>query len=122
MNSPAILIVSAEKLARATLHQIDRRLTILPTAAIAAKAWADCGEIILCDTVHEMVVGTGGVHLGGVPVPLCPPPGDRDLQLQRRTAGDDLAFMPPCSVPTLSMAWDIVRGSGAVNGGLVVDT
>jgi sugar phosphate isomerase/epimerase len=34
----------------------------------------------------------------------------------------DLEFIPLWGVPTLAMAWDIVRGSGAANGGLVVDT
>ncbi len=35
--------------------QIDRLLQILPTAAIAAKAWADYGQIIVCDTNEEML-------------------------------------------------------------------
>ncbi|MBP2239123.1 sulfopropanediol 3-dehydrogenase [Sinorhizobium kostiense] len=55
VNSPAVLITNSEKLARDTLSEIDRLLKILPTAAIAAKAWEDFGEIILCDTVEEMV-------------------------------------------------------------------
>ncbi|SCW89015.1 sulfopropanediol 3-dehydrogenase [Rhizobium mongolense subsp. loessense] len=55
VNSPAVLITNSEKLARDTLSEIDRLLGILPTAAIASKAWEDLGEIILCDTVDEMV-------------------------------------------------------------------
>ncbi|MCA1368727.1 histidinol dehydrogenase [Bradyrhizobium sp. BRP14] len=55
VNSPAVLITNSEKLARDTLAEIDRLLKILPTAAIAAKAWEDFGEIILCDTIGEMV-------------------------------------------------------------------
>ncbi|PRH89038.1 histidinol dehydrogenase [Labrys okinawensis] len=55
INSPAVLITNSEKLARDTLAEIDRLLKILPTAAIAAKAWADFGEVILCDTLEEMV-------------------------------------------------------------------
>jgi len=55
VNSPAVLITDSEKLARDTLDEIDRLLKILPTAAIAGKAWADYGEIILCDTIDEMV-------------------------------------------------------------------
>lgn len=55
VNSPAVLITNSEKLARDTLAEIDRLLKILPTAAIAAKAWEDFGEIILCDTHEEMV-------------------------------------------------------------------
>jgi sulfopropanediol 3-dehydrogenase len=54
-NSPCIMITNSEALARDTLAQIDRLLAILPTAAIAGKAWADFGEIILCDTLDEMV-------------------------------------------------------------------
>ncbi len=55
VNSPAVLITNSEKLARDTLSEVDRLLKILPTAAIAAKAWEDFGEIILCDTIDEMV-------------------------------------------------------------------
>lgn len=54
-NSPAILITNSEKLARATMAEVERLLTILPTADIAALAWRDYGEVILCDTVDEMV-------------------------------------------------------------------
>lgn len=54
-NSPTVLVTNSEKLARDTLAEIGKLLAILPTAAIAAKAWADHGEIILCDTVDEMV-------------------------------------------------------------------
>ncbi|RVC82015.1 histidinol dehydrogenase [Mesorhizobium sp. M4A.F.Ca.ET.022.05.2.1] len=55
VNSPALLITNSEKLARDTLDEIERLLKILPTAAVAAKAWEDYGEIILCDTLDEMV-------------------------------------------------------------------
>ncbi|MCL4069437.1 histidinol dehydrogenase [Pseudomonas sp. GX19020] len=54
-NSPAVLITNSEKLARDTLAEIDRLLAILPTAEIARKAWEDYGEIILCDSIEEMV-------------------------------------------------------------------
>ena len=55
VNSPAVLITNSEKLARDTLAEVERLLKIIPTAAIAAKAWEDFGEIILCDTLEEMV-------------------------------------------------------------------
>lgn len=55
INSPAVLITNSEKLARDTLSEIERLLDILPTAAVAGKAWEDFGEIILCDTVEEML-------------------------------------------------------------------
>jgi len=54
-TSPAILLTDSEKLARDTMKQVDRLLTILPTAAIAAKAWADYGEVILCADKAEML-------------------------------------------------------------------
>jgi sulfopropanediol 3-dehydrogenase len=55
VNTPAVLVTTSEKLARDTLREIERLLKILPTASIAARAWEDFGEIILCDTVDEMV-------------------------------------------------------------------
>jgi sulfopropanediol 3-dehydrogenase len=54
-NSPAILLTTSEKLARDTMAQIERLLTILPTAPVAAKAWEDYGEVIVCDSDEEMV-------------------------------------------------------------------
>jgi sulfopropanediol 3-dehydrogenase len=53
-DSPAILVTTSEKLARDTRREIDRLLTILPTTAIAAKAWENYGEIILCEDEAEM--------------------------------------------------------------------
>lgn len=55
VNSPAVLLTNSEKLAKDTLAEIERLLKILPTAAIAGKAWEDYGEIIVCDTLDEMV-------------------------------------------------------------------
>src|SRR5690606_31079623 len=55
VNSPAVLITNSEALANDTLREIERILKILPTADIAGKAWRDFGEIILCDTLDEMV-------------------------------------------------------------------
>jgi sulfopropanediol 3-dehydrogenase len=54
-NSPAVLITNSEKLARATMAEIERLLTILPTAPIARQAWADYGEVIVCDSYDEML-------------------------------------------------------------------
>jgi sulfopropanediol 3-dehydrogenase len=54
-TSPAILLTTSEKLARATIGEVERLLTILPTADAAGKAWADMGEVIVCDDVDEMV-------------------------------------------------------------------
>src|ERR1700759_1206980 len=54
-TSPAILLTNSEKLARDTMREIERLLTILPTAETAGKAWADLGEVIVCDNEAEMV-------------------------------------------------------------------
>src|SRR5436309_6059824 len=54
-TSPAILITNSEKLARETMREVDRLLAILPTADAAGKAWADFGEVIVCDGEEEMV-------------------------------------------------------------------
>jgi sulfopropanediol 3-dehydrogenase len=54
-SSPAILITDSERLARATLAEVERLLSILPTREIAQRAWNDYGEVIVCDGADEMV-------------------------------------------------------------------
>ncbi|MGO4675551.1 histidinol dehydrogenase [Bosea sp. 2YAB26] len=54
VNSPAILLTTSEALARETMREIERLLTILPTAKIARQAWEDYGEVILCDSLEEL--------------------------------------------------------------------
>lgn len=54
-NSPAILLTTSKTLAYGLQAEIDRQLTTLPTADVAGKAWADYGEIMLVDTVDELV-------------------------------------------------------------------
>ena len=54
-NSPAILLTTSEKLARETMAEIDRLLGVLPTSSVAAKAWEDYGEVIVCNDQDEMV-------------------------------------------------------------------
>ena len=54
-TSPAILLTNSEALAKATMAEVDRQLTILPTAGIAAVAWAAYGQVIVCDSIDEMV-------------------------------------------------------------------
>lgn len=55
-NSPAVLLTNSEPLARATMVEIERQLTVLPTAEIAAAAWRDYGQVIVCDTLEELVI------------------------------------------------------------------
>lgn len=54
-NSPAVLITNSEKLAHATVSEIDRLLKILPTGEIARKAWEDYGEVVVCTSLEEMI-------------------------------------------------------------------
>jgi sulfopropanediol 3-dehydrogenase len=54
-NSPAVLLTTSERLARETMAEVERLLEILPTAAIARRAWEDYGEVIVCDSDEEMV-------------------------------------------------------------------
>ncbi|MGL4314383.1 MAG: histidinol dehydrogenase [Sphingomonas sp.] len=53
-ESPAILITNSRKLAEDTMREVERLLTILPTASIASQAWANYGEVIVCDSYEEM--------------------------------------------------------------------
>jgi sulfopropanediol 3-dehydrogenase len=46
-TSPAVLLTTSEALARATMAEVQRQLTILPTAAIAERSWTDYGEVIV---------------------------------------------------------------------------
>jgi len=54
-TSPAILLTNSEKLAKETQAEIERLLSILPTADVAAQAWKDYGEVIVCDSYEEML-------------------------------------------------------------------
>ena len=54
-NSPAVLVTNSQKLADETLTEIDRILTILPTADTAGVSWEEYGEVVVCDTYDEML-------------------------------------------------------------------
>jgi sulfopropanediol 3-dehydrogenase len=54
-NSPAVLLTTSEALARDTMAAIEKQLTWLPTAGIAASAWRDYGQVILAADDAEMV-------------------------------------------------------------------
>ena len=54
-TSPAVLLTDSEALAESTLLEVERQLDILPTADIARESWANYGEIIVCESVDEMV-------------------------------------------------------------------
>ncbi len=54
-GSPAVLLTNSVKLAQELPAAIEKLLSWLPTADVARVAWQNCGEIILCDTLEEMV-------------------------------------------------------------------
>jgi sulfopropanediol 3-dehydrogenase len=54
-NSPCVLLTNSRKLADETLAEIERMLTILPTADTARVSWEEYGEVIVCDTYDEML-------------------------------------------------------------------
>lgn len=54
-NTPAILLTTSEKLGRETMAEVERLLTLLPTAEFASVSWRDYGEVIVCDSDQEMV-------------------------------------------------------------------
>ena len=54
-NSPAVLVTNNKRLAEETISEIERILTILPTADTASVSWKEYGEIVLCDTYEEML-------------------------------------------------------------------
>src|SRR6202051_4675597 len=68
-TSPATLLTTSDKLAHATVAEIARQLTVLPTADVAGVAWRDYGEVILCADEDEMVAEADRVaaeHVEGV--------------------------------------------------------
>jgi sulfopropanediol 3-dehydrogenase len=54
-NTPAVLLTTSEKLALDTIAEVERQLTLLPTAEFAAISWRDYGEVIVCENDIEMV-------------------------------------------------------------------
>ena len=54
-GSPAVLLTNSARLAEEVPAAISQLLVWLPTADVARVAWQNCGEIILCDTLEEMV-------------------------------------------------------------------
>ncbi|WP_337176120.1 histidinol dehydrogenase [Paludisphaera sp.] len=54
-DSPAILLTTSEKLARETIAEVERLLKVLPTAAVAGRAWATHGGVCVAADDAEMV-------------------------------------------------------------------
>jgi sulfopropanediol 3-dehydrogenase len=49
------LLTNSEQLAKDTMLEVERLLKILPTTEIARAAWENFGEVIVCDSIDEMV-------------------------------------------------------------------
>ncbi len=60
-DSPAILLTTSLKLAQDTMREVERLLTILPTADIARRAWESFGEVIVAQDDAEMVRIADGI-------------------------------------------------------------
>jgi sulfopropanediol 3-dehydrogenase len=54
-TSPAILLTTSKKIADEIETEIQRQLKVLPTADIASVSWRDYGQVILVDTVDELI-------------------------------------------------------------------
>lgn len=54
-NSPAVLVTTSRALAEALPAEIERQLSVLPTAGTARRSWEDYGQVILCRDDAEMV-------------------------------------------------------------------
>lgn len=55
-TSPAILLTTSEVLANATIIEIERQLLTLPTADVASVSWKDYGQVIVVDSIDEMIL------------------------------------------------------------------
>ncbi|MCB1338195.1 MAG: histidinol dehydrogenase [Maritimibacter sp.] len=54
-DSPAVLLTTSEKLARETIAEVERLLTILPTAGHARVSWETYGQVIVAEDHDEML-------------------------------------------------------------------
>jgi sulfopropanediol 3-dehydrogenase len=60
VTSVGWLISTSRDVAEATIDAVERRIAELPTGDVAAQAWRDYGEVILCDTPEEAVEASDG--------------------------------------------------------------
>ncbi|RDB05792.1 histidinol dehydrogenase [Runella aurantiaca] len=54
-TSPAILLTTSKTIAEGIEAEIQHQLAVLPTADVASVAWRDYGQVILVDTIDELV-------------------------------------------------------------------
>ena len=72
-DSPAILLTTSRALAEETIREVERLLTILPTADIARRAWENFGEVIVAADDAEMVRIADDIASEHVQVMTCDP-------------------------------------------------
>lgn len=89
-TTPAVLLTTSERLARETMAEIDRLLAILPTGEIAAKSWADFGEVIVCESHEEMLAEADRIASEHVQVMT-----DRDLWFRDNLTNYGALFLGP---------------------------
>jgi sulfopropanediol 3-dehydrogenase len=93
-TSPAVFLTNSEPLALATLTEIERQLTVLPTADVARQAWRRHGQVIVCDTDEELLSVADGIASEHVQVMTKNP----DLFLERMTNYGALFLGPMTNV------------------------
>ncbi|NHA67463.1 histidinol dehydrogenase [Phycicoccus flavus] len=52
-DSPVVLVTTSRRVADAVMERMEEAVAPLPMADAARTAWADCGEVVLCDTREE---------------------------------------------------------------------
>ncbi len=54
-TSPAVLLTTSETLAQETIVEVGRQLETLETADVAGVAWQEYGQVIVVDSIDELV-------------------------------------------------------------------
>jgi sulfopropanediol 3-dehydrogenase len=54
-TSPTILLTTSKSIALDLEDEIQKQLKVLPTADVASVSWRDYGQVILVDTVEELI-------------------------------------------------------------------
>jgi sulfopropanediol 3-dehydrogenase len=89
-TTPAILLTNSEKLARETMAEVERLLSILPTGETARRSWTDFGEVIVCDSYDEMRMEADRIASEHVQVMT-----DRDLWFRDNLTNYGALFLGP---------------------------
>ncbi|MEP7457316.1 histidinol dehydrogenase [Phyllobacterium sp. SB3] len=93
-SSPAIFLTTSEILAKATMEEVERLLTILPTGDVARQAWNDYGQVIVCTTEDELIDEANRIASEHVQVMT----RDPDIFLERLTNYGSLFLGPRTNV------------------------